>query len=240
MDVIINNTDRILVVAPHADDESIGCGGFLSKYGEQCDLLLLTDGRNGHTTEEYSDSQKLIEIRREEFLNVAKIANVSNVIFLNIEDGKLIANKPRVYAFNIIEYDYIFVPNRFESHPDHSVVLSLIKHMKKRQHAKAKIFEYEVWTPLRYPTWYLDISDEVDKKKIMIQQHCSQLVDIGYDEKGVALSCYRGMFINTKYAEAFAYSGFGGVRRMVYQVMPKKAKDFVKTIIGSVKCNKKT
>lgn len=49
MDVIIKSTDRILVIAPHADDESIGCGGMLSLYGPQCDILLLTDGRKGHT-----------------------------------------------------------------------------------------------------------------------------------------------------------------------------------------------
>lgn len=50
MNVLINNNDKILVVAPHADDESIGCGGLLSLYGNQTDLLLITDGSKGYTT----------------------------------------------------------------------------------------------------------------------------------------------------------------------------------------------
>ena len=46
----INPKARILVLAPHADDETIGCGGFLLKYGKQCDVVLLTDGRYGDSS----------------------------------------------------------------------------------------------------------------------------------------------------------------------------------------------
>lgn len=34
---------RRLVIAPHMDDESLGCGGLLAKYPEQTDILVLTD-----------------------------------------------------------------------------------------------------------------------------------------------------------------------------------------------------
>ena len=40
----IRPTDKICILAPHADDESIGCGGLLALYGKQCDVVLLTDG----------------------------------------------------------------------------------------------------------------------------------------------------------------------------------------------------
>ena len=43
----LQKNEKILVVAPHPDDESLGCGGLMSKYGKQCDVLLLTDGRRG-------------------------------------------------------------------------------------------------------------------------------------------------------------------------------------------------
>ena len=44
MGIIIDKDDRVLVVSPHPDDESIGCGGFLSLYRGRCDVLLATDG----------------------------------------------------------------------------------------------------------------------------------------------------------------------------------------------------
>ena len=230
LNIDIKKDDYILVVSPHADDESIGCGGLLSLYGKQCDLMLLTDGRKGHTTEVYKDEEELVLTRKREFFKAVKIAKANQIILLDIVDGNVAKNKTKVYQQDIKKYDYIFVPNRYESHVDHKVVLKLFRNMKKSQHAKAMIFEYEVWTPLRHPTWFLDISSVKDKKKRMIEQHKSQIADINYVDKGMALSCYRGMFNNVEYAEAFAYSEYSGIRRVVYLIMPKIIKTKIKKV----------
>ncbi len=228
MNININENEKILIVSPHADDESIGCGGLLSRYGRQCDLLLLTDGRNGHTTEKYSNESELIEIRKKEFKQAATLANVNQIVFLNIKDGTLSANKKEVYNYAIREYDYIFVPNRYESHSDHKIVLSIFRKMKRKQKAKAKIFEYEVWTPLRHPTWFLDISGVAANKEKMIGQHISQLADINYVQKGMALSCYRGMFNNTMFSEAFCYAEYSGIKALIYTLLPDEFKKVIR------------
>ena len=41
----LRNARNILVVAPHADDETLGCAGLLLKYKDITDVLVLTDGR---------------------------------------------------------------------------------------------------------------------------------------------------------------------------------------------------
>ena len=46
----------------------------------------------------------------------------------------------------------------------------------------------------------------------------------------MALSCYRGMFNNVEYAEAFAYSEYSGIRRVVYLIMPKIIKTKIKKV----------
>lgn len=232
MEVSIKEKDRILVVAPHADDESIGCGGLLSLYGKQCDLLLLTDGSKGHTTEEYSDEAKLTQIRFQEFCSAANLAGVQHVFSLNIPDGCVRMYKQTVYAFDLSEYQYVFVPNRYESHLDHRVAFPIFRKMKKRQRSKARIFEYEVWTPLRHATWFLDISAVAENKRTMIEQHISQLADINYTEKAMALSCYRGMFNGTDYSEAFLYSDFSGIKSLIYTLLPPGMKNAVKNFIS--------
>ena len=231
MDIKIKKNDKLLVIAPHADDESIGCGGLLCLYPKQCDLLLLTDGCKGHTTAKYSDENVLIKIREDEFKKALSIAGVRNYFLLKIEDGKVFQNKKIIYSFDISQYDYIFVPNKYESHLDHKAVFKIVKYMKKRQRAKASIIEYEVWTPLRHVTWFLDISKVANKKKKMIQQYKSQIADINYVDKGMALSCYRGMFNNMKYSEAFLYSDYSGIKKWLYDNLPESLKLKIKKLI---------
>ena len=40
--------DKILIIAPHPDDECIGCGGLLSLYPEKCSVVVMTDGSQGN------------------------------------------------------------------------------------------------------------------------------------------------------------------------------------------------
>ena len=44
----IQSTDKILILAPHADDESIGCGGLLLKYGSQVEAICITNCKTGN------------------------------------------------------------------------------------------------------------------------------------------------------------------------------------------------
>ncbi|NBH73778.1 hypothetical protein D3Z51_17585 [Clostridiaceae bacterium] len=216
----IKEYDSILVVSPHADDESIGCGGLLAKYGKQSDVLLITDGRHGHTTEGYNDETVLIDLRKDEIKSVAKICNLRNLFFLNIEDQKVGENSCVVKKFDISPYTHIFVPNRYESHKDHNVLYAIFKSMKKKQKSSAKLYEYEVWTPIRYPSDYLDISGVIEMKREMIGQYKSQIADVDYVDKGIALSNYRGMASDFDFAEAFALSSSRQIKNEIFMNLP--------------------
>jgi LmbE family N-acetylglucosaminyl deacetylase len=96
----IKSTDRILVFAPHPDDESLGAGGLIARAVEKnatVMVVIVTDGSSSHTTSGYSKFKtnlnitgniSLPELRRNETLNALKNLGVSekNVIFLGYPD----------------------------------------------------------------------------------------------------------------------------------------------------------
>ena len=46
MDFSINLSDRILVIASFPEDLAVGCGGFISKYNKQIDVLFINQEKN--------------------------------------------------------------------------------------------------------------------------------------------------------------------------------------------------
>lgn len=96
----IKSSDRILVFAPHPDDESLGAGGFIAKAVEKnatVMIVMVTDGSSSHTTGGYTKlkteinatgSPSLPELRRNEMINAVKALGLSekNVIFLGYPD----------------------------------------------------------------------------------------------------------------------------------------------------------
>lgn len=48
-----------LIIAPHADDESLGCGGLIAKYPEQCTVVVLSDKGDGRL-EEFQRARKVL------------------------------------------------------------------------------------------------------------------------------------------------------------------------------------
>ena len=61
-----------LIIAPHCDDEALGCGGLIAKYPDQCTVVVLAEPD---------------EVRRKEFEEARAILGYGEVWFLNIPDG---------------------------------------------------------------------------------------------------------------------------------------------------------
>ena len=199
----INGSDKILIVAPHADDESIGAGGFLSTYGKQCDVWLVTDGRKGNSPDAQYTDGGLVAARENEFKQVMDFFHVHDYAFLGLTDGNVSLEMAKIYHKSIKAYDYIFVPNQHEAHPDHAAVYKAIMKMKKKQKAKGDIVEYEVWTPLLRPNVYLPVTTLITNKLKAVSFYESQLKTLDYVSLAESLSRYRGFASDDKYREAY-------------------------------------
>lgn len=114
-------TDRILVVSPHPDDETIGAGGFIQEavqVGAALRVVVATDG-NKHG---------LKRIRHSEIINALTRLGVAaeNVVFFDYPDGKL-SRQPDFFS-HLEQVSEAFRPNIVigthpkDFHPDHSAV----------------------------------------------------------------------------------------------------------------------
>jgi LmbE family N-acetylglucosaminyl deacetylase len=87
-------SDAILVIAPHPDDESLGCGGLLAwaaKTGRRADVLFLTDGEGSHPGSVVFPPMQLAQIRIREAMAATALLGIpaGSVDFLHLPDGSL-------------------------------------------------------------------------------------------------------------------------------------------------------
>lgn len=230
--MLVSSNDRILIVAPHPDDEAVGCGGLLVKYGAQCDIMLLTDGRKGYLSSDQVDENLLASERENELKTMAKSVGVQKIIALHIPDGTLANHKKRVMQENISGYSMIIVPNRHERHKDHCVVTQLFLSMLKKQKLKCRLYEYEVWSPLANPTDYLDVSDVIEQKKTLVQFYQTQLKYVNYTKMAVCLNGYRGAGQKVEYAEAYSRVLIQSFPKKLYSKLPHSVRKFIHKCIG--------
>jgi LmbE family N-acetylglucosaminyl deacetylase len=199
----LNNSYKCLLLAPHPDDETMGCGGLLLKHPDIFDVFCLTDGRYGGYNQ---SNDEIAATRKLEFEKAMDKIDLSNYRMLGIEDRKLINNYPAFEDIDVKEYDYIFIPNYFDQHKDHKAVTILLQKLLKNKSYKKdlKIAFYEVWSPITIPNFYLDISDIIEKKESLIDIYQSQTKHVDFKTGIKSLNSYRGMQFNCKYAEVFS------------------------------------
>lgn len=200
----LKETDKCLLLAPHPDDETFGCGGLLLKYPQNFDVVCLTDGRCGGYGEE--PPEKLKKIRKAEFESVMNELSVSSYKILDVEDRKLLYSYDTFKSIELEKYDYIFLPNYFDQHKDHKAVTNLVQKyfIEHKPNDNLKIAFYEVWAALPMPNYFIDITSITDKKKELIKIYASQLRYVSFINGIISLNGYRGMLVNRGFAEVFS------------------------------------
>ena len=234
MELPIKESDKILIIAPHADDESIGCGGLMVLYGKKCDILLLTDGRKGYDSRlDTVDEDALVHIRESELQSVSNLCGIRHIIKLRIPDGTIHSHMNDVLGVDITSYDFIFVPNRYERHKDHCIIPDLALKMKKQQRSKAQIIEYEVWSPMPNPVFALDISSVFSQKEHLVSQYQSQIKYKDYVRMTQGLNQYRGVGFNMTYAEVYAPLVNKSFLLRLYNKLPSRVRKLLHKLLRS-------
>ncbi|MDD3013833.1 MAG: PIG-L family deacetylase [Candidatus Gastranaerophilales bacterium] len=199
----LNSNNKCLLLAPHPDDETMGCGGLLLKHSSIFDVVCLTDGRYGGYDQ---SNDEIAALRKIEFEKALDKIGILNYCMLKIEDRKLIKNYPVFENINVEKYDYVFIPNYFDQHKDHKAVTILLQKLlrTKKHKVNLKIAFYEVWSPITIPNFYFDISDVIEEKESLIDIYQSQLKHVDFKAGIKSLNLYRGMQFNCRFSEVFS------------------------------------
>ena len=200
---------KIIVVAPHQDDETIGCGGLVGK---------LTDNNHDVLVQHvYSGNSGIIgvpanspTIRHNEALAAAAVLKFSVLKNLGYSDRSFpepgnIINK-LVDIFREHHPDLVLCPHKGESDKEHQLVnkcceeavwLSKSKGYKSFNQPDVNTSNtvtlfYEVWTPILVPSLFIDISEVIARKKKAIQAFSTQLACADWLSGSIGLNAYRG------------------------------------------------
>lgn len=198
-EINIHSFEKVLIVAPHPDDEVIGAFGWIYNH-KNVDIILITDGSNGIPGKNRNQTTL---IRYEEFKNALKPYPIKRITCLEIEDGKVQKNKKEFEKLNLDSYDLILTPNLFDLHPDHFYTTQFITANCFNSKKKQSIGLYEIWGALPVVNAYINIEKYIEQKINAIKKHKSQCEIIDYSERISALNHYRGILVDKKFIECY-------------------------------------
>jgi LmbE family N-acetylglucosaminyl deacetylase/glycosyltransferase involved in cell wall biosynthesis len=206
--------ERLLVLAPHPDDEVIGCGGLLALHlrdGRSARVVIATDGSKA-TGASANDAGYRARREEESRRGLAALGGAATVRFLGFPDRGLDDSVSAPLRDELLTFrpDIVCVPSPVEIHPDHIALSKAFCELVQRDEvlfaelATTRVAFYEVSQPLR-PNTLVDITDVADLKYAAIAAHESQIILKDYVAYARGLNAYRAMTLppETKAAEGY-------------------------------------
>jgi LmbE family N-acetylglucosaminyl deacetylase len=214
---------KIMVVAPHADDEIIGCGGTIAKAiseGHEVYIIIATNANVG--APELFDEAAIKKVR-EEALQAHAYLGVKETFFLDFPAPALNAFPEYKVSvalskiFNQVQPNILYLPHPGDLHQDHKAVYraSLVAARPQGNYSVEEIYCYETlseteWAPYQeqafIPNVFEDISNFFEQKVAAMKFFKSQIKEFPHTrstETFEALAKYRGATVGVHRAESF-------------------------------------
>ena len=212
---------KILVIAPHPDDEVLGAGGTIAKHaarGDEVYVAVVTKGRppifSAESVEkvraECEEADSLLGVKKTIFMDFPA-AMIETVLRYELNDAfiKLVQD---------IAPQEVYIPHRGDMQLDHKMVVdaAMVALRPKYKHVPQRILAYETLSETGWdipnstnefiPNVYNDISEFLDKKLEAMSIFSTQLAGFPNArsiESIKALAIYRGTTVSLNAAEAF-------------------------------------
>jgi len=213
-----------IILSPHQDDETLGCGGLIAlkrQRGIRVAVVFLTDGGG------IPNRREQAELRRQEAIKALNLLGVSSldIYFLNHPDGRLqelsqseqnsLVNQLSA-LFEQYQVQEVYIPHFKDGHLDHEATFQVGQAaIAKTSHA-IELIQYPIWLFWKRPillklkqqdlrgAFQLDISSVKAKKHRAIQVYQSQLPVLPFGFLNPYLSSTELFFVQTTHDAKFA------------------------------------
>jgi LmbE family N-acetylglucosaminyl deacetylase len=203
-----------LIIAPHPDDESLGCGGSIAKHikaGSRVKVIFLTDGDKGDFQSRFGGNYT--KIRRKSADKAMEMLGVNDYEFWSYGDRELYLREDEIErrlpaVIGSFSPALIYAPSPFEAHPDHRASFNAVWRTTKQM--EITLVLYEVLMAL-YPNTLVDITNEMEQKKRAVGCYFTELSCNDYVAKIEGLNSFRTATLpdTVKHAEGFISVGRG-------------------------------
>ena len=211
---------NILVIAPHPDDEILGCGGAIIKHIKNNDdvyLCIMTKGDVKYYGEE------TLKEKRQEVLKVADFLKIKKIFFCDFIAAHLDTypqnqiNQKLREIIQEVQPHTIYLPHQSDLHRDHQLTFqcALVAAKPILTHFIKIIISYETlseteqssqYTNPFIPNYYINITPQLAQKKQALELYQSELRSYPHPRSPQALDIKaksRGIEIGVEAAEAF-------------------------------------
>lgn len=215
---------NVLVIAPHADDETLGCGATIAGHvdrGDHVRVVILTNASIG-APELFSTSA--IELVREESRRAMTVLGCDGPTFLDLPAPQLDQYPQFALAHEISQIiaewqpETVYLPFEGDLHVDHTAIAqaTLVATRPQPGQVVRNLYAYETLSETEWgslirsrafaPTHFVAVDGQLERKLAALECYASQIKEFPHSrslEAVRALATYRGACVGTAAAEAF-------------------------------------
>jgi len=219
--------ERIAVIAAHADDDVLGCGGTISKYatsGHEIKTLFFTNGVGSRFKKSSQKENKFSDVRMKDMVRSHSVMGVTNYKALAFPDNQLDTIPLLDLVREVEEFLIEFSPTIILTHTikdlniDHqrisAAVTTACRPIFDRTAHTILFFEVPSSTnwqidsahPAFNPRFYIDISETMETKISAMESYTNEIQEFPHPRSEIylrALAHVRGAACGVKYAEGF-------------------------------------
>ena len=217
------SNEKLLVIAPHSDDEILGCGGLISKVKKEGGKVYVLIFNLGFEKDDTKESQEKRKNEVQEAMNVLKVDDY-HLVHDQPDNNRDLDTEPLHSLIEVIESTsnvslekiaptIVAIPTIFSHHQDHvhvhraciaalrpisTPISNIVLSYEAPEHSRwsaSGVFE---------PNLFVEIDDVIENKIMAFNKYRSQIRPGGRDDDSIRNQAkYRGREVGKNLCEAF-------------------------------------